>query len=105
MKNRQPAIGHWGEKGYEEAYVVGRYGFAGSHTHLCHVMFRVEDAGQPWERLKFLSARPLCSGNRRGDKDAHSLQLTAELNEKTITCEKCREFGMVEKAESQAVAA
>ncbi len=80
----------------EQGYVIGRYGFSGSHSHLVEVTFRVEDADKPWAKRKVISARPMCAGITRGDKHAHSLNWTAPVNTKTITCEKCREFRCVE---------
>lgn len=83
-----------------KTYVPGKYGAAGTHSHVCEVTYTIKDEGQPWERMVITSARPLCDGVRRGDKRAHSLQMKAELTTKTVTCEKCREFGIVKKEET-----
>ena len=81
-------------KTIEQAYVVGKWGAAGTHSHLIKIEFTIQDEGQPWERMKILHSAPCCVPSA-GVHKAHSLSMTAEVNEKTVTCEKCREFRLV----------
>lgn len=96
MKNIRP-FGHFGIgidiPNLMQGFAVGRYGAAGTHSHLIQVNFTEGEDGR-----KVYGANPLCN-SRLGQFGANAVQWDAPMNETTVTCKQCRKFkGLMEVA-------
>lgn len=77
-----------------QGFAVGRYGAAGSHSHLIEVKFTEDE-----DSRKVYSANPLCN-SRLGQFGGHGVQWDAPMNEKTVTCAQCRKYkGLMDGAD------